>query len=698
MFGRITKLKKLEKAKEMFADAYNADNAWQGIALEDFNFRNNEQWTKEEIEILEEEQRPVLTFNLIKSSIDLLIGMSEDSSKVFRASPVEKTDGFLAEVLNDIIEWVYDSNSFEIEQVGALESAAICGRGYLGVDFVPDPKRFGDIKMSLINIPVHEIHFDPSSRRINLDDASYICWDKWLSREDFKIRYPKVTDVKIDHLIEHGINAVADGLSMTGNSPMDDIPSQVVSDSSDYEQPLDLNYYDKVKNMVRVVHMEYWENYKRYFGYNPETDDFEEFDGKDLKRIKEEFEAGFGEKFTYETLMDKKVKWLQFVGDSILYDDDSPLPYPGFSICNMIAYRDPSGRTNNHFGVVRLMKDPQKEVNKRWSQTLNLLNNQVQPGVYAETDAFENQPQAESSLKEPGSVTYVTPGAINGGKFKERTVPAFPNASMQMEQYSQDILKKITGINPDLLGQDRGRQEPGVVVRLRQQQGLTLLKPLFNHYNILKKGVFKRMLAIIMQYMPDKQIMRILGQNDRYQIDKKSGMVIDQQHKLQANIRDIRNLEYNINADSTNGSRTNRMFELTALMEMQEKGFMVDPIVVIEKMDLPESDKVRWIKYIEQQQESQSKQQEQQVQQETAFKDREISTDETKNTIKFVTDMLKIQQMANKDDKKQETDFAKLGVEQKKIVGDFMKTMITTLAQQQNKENSGGSGDGQTKK
>lgn len=690
MFEKLTRQKKLEKAKKLFMDAVTYDRDFQLDARDDFDFRNNKQWTDEELTILQKEMRPALTFNLIKASVDLLIGMSTDNNKRFRCSPVEQSDEFLSEVLNDILEWVYDSNDFVNEETSALESAAICGRGYLAVDFVPDPKRFGDIKLSLVDIPVHEVHFDPASRRLNLADASYICWDKWLSREDFKVRYPKIQDRKIDALIEYSSDWDVSGVSMSGNAPIDPMPVTVVRDDSDYDIPLDLNFYDKTKNMVRVVHMEYWETFKRYFGYNPETGGFEEFDGTQLKTIQAEYETAFGEKFVYETLMDKKVKWLQFVGNNILYDDVSPLPYDGFSVCNMIAYRDPSGRTNNHFGVVRLMKDPQREINKRWSQALNLLNQQVQSGVFAETDAFVDQRQAEESMKEAGSITWLNPGAINQGKFKERAIPRFPNAPMQMEQYSQDILKKITGINPDLLGQDRGRQEPGVVVRLRQQQGMTLLKPLFTNYNIMKKGVFKRLLAIVMEYMPDEQIMRILGQNKRYSIDKKTGVITDSTTKLQAEIRNIRNLEYNINADSSSSSMTQKMYELTALLEMQKQNFPVDPLVIIEKMELPISDKLRWIEYIQNQQKSQSDAQQKEVESDIEFKDRDITAEETKNQMDFVVDMMKIRQAESKDDKKMATSFAQLDQQSKQMLANFTSQMVATLAQKQKEgDNSG---------
>jgi len=282
-----------------------------------------------------------------------------------------------------------------------------------------------------------------------------------------------------------------------------------------------------------------------------------------------------------------------------------------------------------------------------------------------------------------GSVTWLNPGAINQGKFKERSIPRFPNAPMQMEQYSQDILKRISGINPDLLGQDRGRQEPGVVVRLRQQQGMTLLKPLFTNYNNMKKAVFKRLLAVVMEYMPNEQILRIIGQNERYKIDKNTGAITDTATNLSADIRDIRNLEYNINADSASASMTQKMYELTALLEMQKGGMPVDPLVIIEKMELPISDKLRWIEYINNQQKAQMEAQQKEVDSEIEFKDREATSDETKNQMDFVVDMLKIKQMGDKDDKKMITSFAQLDQQSRQMLANFTSQMISTLAQKQ---------------
>jgi hypothetical protein len=542
---------------------------------------------------------------------------------------------------------------------------------------VPDPKRFGEIEMTEVEVSVHEVHVDPAARRKDLGDAGYICWDKWMPMADFNMRYPSIKGKKLEQIISMGQQW---GLDTVWNAEIPqsafDIPYDVQSDTSDYEQPLDMNFYDKSRNMVRVIHMEYWDTFPRYYVWDPEAQTWEEAPEKPNKEVKAMFEAEFGQPMVVETMMDKKVKWLQFIGSAILYDNDSPLPFPGFSIVPVYAYSDVSKRTMNHFGLVRLMRDPQKEINKRWSQALNMLNQQVQPGIYAETDAFVNASQAQQSMKEAGAITWTNAGALTGGKIKERTVPTFPNAPMQMEQFSQDIMKKITGINPDLLGQDRGRQEPGVVVRLRQQQGITLLKPLFKSYNRAKKELFKRQLAILMEYMPDEQILRILGENERYQVDKQTGIIVDQVTELQADFRDVRNLEYNVKAEEAPGNMSKRMLEMTALLEMMQQGFPVDPMQVIEKMELPQREKQRWMEYIQQQQQSQAEQQEQEVAAEMQFRDREIAVKEQQNQLDFIVDMTKINQMSEKDDKKMAQDFAELSMDDKHAVMDFIIELI----------------------
>jgi len=594
----------LKNAKEAFDDSIGVDRNFQMKARESFNFRNNEQWEKGERDILEQERRPALTFNVVKAHIDLIMGLNEDLRKRYTAKPVATEDAFLCDVLNSVDYWLYQTQDWTSEENNAFESSLICGRGWVNIDYDIDEKRLSDIKITQTSIPVHEIKFDPASRKRDLSDASYIIWDRWLSLEDFVVKYPKMRQ-RAGLAMETGRWVKENDILL----PAEDSGGQMqndINDESDYSDPLDVNYFDTQKNRIRTCHMEYWKHVKKWFYWHPQHREWNEVPGN-----KKDFEAKWSalfpdQRLILESAIQKELWWLQFCGEDILVHAPSPINYPGFSIVPCFMFGDPSRRSPNHFGIVEIMKDAQREINKRTSQTLNLFNQQVQPGVYAEVGAFVNVDQAEQSMKEAGSITFVQDGALSQNKFMERQVPTFPNAVMQMSEYAREMLRIITGINPDLMGMNDKRKEAGIVVQLRQQQGMAILKPVFKAYSEMREELFKRQLAIIMSHMPSAQIKRILGEGDRYQID--GPMIVDTMTKLEADFRNVDNIQYDVYADPESDSMTQNALEMATFMELQQAGMPVDPKVIISKTNLPSDEKLSWIDYLEQQQESAAKQ------------------------------------------------------------------------------------------
>jgi hypothetical protein len=602
MLERVPKKQLLERVKDLFDDAVSYDREWQNTAKESFEFRDTYgQWDKFEKDILEEERRPALTFNVTKSHIDLIKGLNEDIKKRWVCSPVSTDDSFLCEVLNSVIYWLYQKDDWEAEEDNAYESSLICGRGWVQIDFDVDENVMDEIKIVETSIPYHEVRGDPAARKKDLSDASYIMWDRWLSLEDFCVKYPKFSG-KAEQAFDFGSWPKSESWAL---APEAGQMNNDINDESDYSDPLDLNYYDDKKRQLRVIHMEYWRYVKTYFVYDPETRKLRRVES-DWKKFQEEYKKLFpGKPLRYEVSTTKELWWLQFCGEDILVHCKSPIDYQGFSIVPCYMYSDVSRRHGYHYGIVELMKDPQREINKRTSQTLNLFNQQVQPGVYAESQAFVNNDQAEQSLKEPGSITWLRDGAINQKRFMERDIPNFPTAVLQMGEYAREMLRHVTGINPDLLGMNDKRQEPGIVVQLRQQQGMAILKPVFKAYNDMKKQLFERQIRIVMNHMPASQIIKILGEGDRYAIDE-NGVITDQKTGLTCNFRNVTNASYDIDVEPENNSMTANALEAATYMEMQKNGIPVDPKVIIGKTNLPVTEKVGWLEYIDNMQKAQS--------------------------------------------------------------------------------------------
>jgi outer membrane protein OmpA-like peptidoglycan-associated protein len=357
----------------------------------------------------------------------------------------------------------------------------------------------------------------------------------------------------------------------------------------------------------------------------------------------------------------------------VLFDGDSPIPYDGFSIVREHAYTDKSGDQVDYFGIVKDLIDPQIEADKRWSQTLNLYLKQSQGGYFVEKGAIEDATQWKDTINAPGEDTLVSDGAISGAKIKEKKIAELPTASLQLNEFAQDLLKKISGVNPDLLGMDRGRQEPGVVIRMRQQQGLILLNNIFdNHHRTIKK-MAERVFAIIMAYMPNAQIRRILGDSKNYIF--KGDLVADVKNKVVAPLRNIKDLKYNVDVRESPANMTKTMAQLAIFMDMMSKGFPVDPEVIIEKLDITQAEKTKWIEYVKQTQQSQTQSQQAQLQLKAQadqgklqIAEKKLELDAQKGQAGTGMEMEKLRQKELEDRRNFDMELAKLDQEGQRMV------------------------------
>ena len=99
----LSKKEKLKEVKKIYEEAVTADGYWLSEAWDDFDFWEGKQWTDEEKRLLAEELRPCLTFNLLKASVDLIMGLNEENKVRFMANPQGDEDALLCEIINLII-------------------------------------------------------------------------------------------------------------------------------------------------------------------------------------------------------------------------------------------------------------------------------------------------------------------------------------------------------------------------------------------------------------------------------------------------------------------------------------------------------------------------------------------------------------------------------------------------------------------
>ena len=209
--------------------------------------------------------------------------------------------------------------------------------------------------------------------------------------------------------------------------------------------------------------------------------------------------------------------WLASLVGNVVLDNSQSWCYPNWKSYPLIpyfAYRSTQKLKDTELlvqGVVRGLKDPQREVNKRKTQTLRLLNTSANSGwiapkgVIVDKDAWKDFASSagvilEYELKKPTDAIpqKILPTPLSQGH-------------EQMTKDASDELKTISGINADLLAMS-DKAVSGVAINIRQRQGMVMVQKLFDNLSQTKRLLGRFIMSIFNQLYDTEIAERILGE------------------------------------------------------------------------------------------------------------------------------------------------------------------------------------------
>jgi hypothetical protein len=608
---------------ELAIDHWEQRNIERHVTLGFYHNSNGVgQWDEADLDFLEEQGRPALSFNLTKKKVNAYIGMQMDAMQKPVVRAVGGEDAWKAEVWNNILDRLRNELDMDTLDCEVAERGHVIGEGCLNLDVVADPDRPAHLKIEATFVDPLEVKWDPNSQKASRKDAQYFFWDKWLTRSDFKLSYP-------DHA--HELDYFMNSLTADENSPLYD-PDSYRSEPTghhrfvrdDYDMERLSRYYDIRNDKVRVIHMEFITAVARNFlvgrGQNGEEINVEISDQAARvirsKRGKEQF-PGFD---VVETWKDQ-VHWFEFVRDVTLFDEIAPVPFDGWSIIPFSLFVDTTDKTS--YGWVRDFIDPQREVNKSYSQSLDHLITQSKPGWIAEKGAIPDENQFEESINTGGSIAIVEKGALTGQQVRERQPAVLPAGAYTRHQASVELFDRIGGVATDVEQTAAGaRQEAAYTVHMRHQKALVAMKLPFAHYAQYQLEVTRRLMQIVTRTMPDEQIERLLSNVEKFKVHQGTVWILEpappqpgapgqegasdptgpgQQKQMvpvgQVPIRDLREMQYDIELDTTTHNTTLRLLEMQALAELKKMGVPVDDTLIVEKATTSRHERERLVEF-----------------------------------------------------------------------------------------------------
>lgn len=465
----------------------DASSKWREDAKEDYDFVAGRQWSAQDEAALREQGRPPVTFNRLLPVIKAVAGSEVNARQDIQYLPREVGDANINELLTEAGRYLSDEAEAEDEESDAFVDCAITGMGWveMRLDYEIDPD--GAYVEDRVN-PL-EMFWDASARKKNLSDARRLFRAKSMDRREAEELFPDADPADLD-------------ASWAEDREDQEPHRQIQPGEHRSDRP---NGSGDGSEKVTIVECQWWERARVAMAIDLTTGQSTEMDPEKAAILERRANVlAMPVQIVHRT---KRVYRRAFLGNVVLDEGKAPAG-DRFSYACLTGDRDHN--KGSWFGIVRAMKDPQRYANKWLSQTLDMLNRQTKGGFYLEKGAVPDQAAFERSASKPGSVTWVTDGAITSGRIKEKPLPVLPAGHYQLMEFALLSIRDTSGVNLELLGQQR-QEQAGVLEYQRKQAAMTILATLFDALRRARKQIGRVRLYFIQTYLSDGRLIRIVG-------------------------------------------------------------------------------------------------------------------------------------------------------------------------------------------
>jgi len=137
-----------------FKDSRDHSSEWRQQAGQSggwYDLVAGQQWDAGDLQRLQDQQRPAVTFNRILRTINAITGTQVANRQETRYIPREQGDVQVNEVLTAAGEWVRDNCDAEDEESDAFRDMCIAGMGWLETRMDYDSNPEGDIVIERVD-------------------------------------------------------------------------------------------------------------------------------------------------------------------------------------------------------------------------------------------------------------------------------------------------------------------------------------------------------------------------------------------------------------------------------------------------------------------------------------------------------------------------------------------------------------------
>ena len=434
-----------------------------------FEYYDNEQWTPEEQDQIEERGQQPTVLNTIRPTVDMVCAQEVERRCDFQVVGREESDAAKADLMTALLKHVFDTCNFDYYHSICFKEALIGGRSWIECRVRTDER--GKDMVEVEKVPWENVYLDPYSRKPDGSDARFIIKIKWIDRDVLKMLFPEK---------EEQIDSTFD----------DDYQGQeyeAQNEASDRGQEW---YYDAKNQRVKVC--ECW--------YSVPV--------RESVKILNEVTG----KQETKKIVKNKIHFVIFSDDIILQgseDNDSlnvnPLGVDVYPLIPIYCMRDRNGRP---CGIVQGLISIQDQINKLnskflWAVAVNR--------VIVEEGAVRDENELREEMQKPDGLAILNEGGLS----KMRVDDKYRDLSY-MSNHLNFLLateQRISGVNDSMLGIGGTNERSGIMQSTRITQGAAMQTTILENLHFSKRQIAMVLLRLIGKFYTDYRVVRITQPN-----------------------------------------------------------------------------------------------------------------------------------------------------------------------------------------
>lgn len=452
---------------------------WREDALKCFRYKEGDQWTAAERAELKERGQPDTVNNQVKVTLDRLVGQFTRfrTNIAFRGRNSPEDDA-PAQVLTDLVRYIQQFNQIEYEERDLIDDAFTCGFGAFEVFVTFDDALEPEIIVRSVDT-LGELFPDPHSRRYDWnEDAAYVCRARWIDMSEAIARWPdKTKELK-------NIESSSDSQGL--------LASVETFENRHY---IDLDHKGRVR---RIRPVQEW--YKQY-----ETETLtiaRDREGQPVTLTEDEFKAVRDDLHDPTTIVRTKPKLYSctWIGGTLLERPRESSHGTRFPYVPYFVERKKNGEP---YSLVLTALSIQDAINKRESKALHLLT--ANQAIY-ERGAVTDKDQLALEVAKPDGQIELNSGYFE--KFLLNKNIDLAVSQFQMHQEAKADFRRVTGVNPDALG-EKSEVRSGVGIARKQAMTEFITARLFDNFRRTRSLLARLLLDFITAYYTAPKIALI---------------------------------------------------------------------------------------------------------------------------------------------------------------------------------------------